>query len=657
MGKRKCVFNENLQKEYPFLKKTNVNQLNLDHSKVQCSLCHGVFSVEHGGKSDIKDHIKSKKHKDAITAKAVSQKVNDYFGNEKMASADAKLAAAEGTLAYHTAYHNHSFRSMDCTSTIVKKMFDQKFTCARTKAESIVVNVFAPFAMVQIVNELKNAKYVSVLVDGSNHKNIKLIPVMLRYFIPNEGIKTKVIEFSNLPGETSDLISAHILKVLNRYHLTEKIIAFSADNTNTNFGGAARRGTNNVYTKLCGEVKRQVVGVGCAAHILHNSVQTAADCLPIDVECIVSKIYQYFYIYTVRVAKLEDFCKFVDINYQTILGHSKTRWLSLSPAVERIIAMYDGLKSFFLSEDKCPVILKNFFNNPNGLLLMNWLYCQLELYNTTIKRMEAQDISATEITSEIGIFINKLNARKEEFFLTEKVRLLISQVEEEGEKGHLTMLEFRKLCSTFYTDAVDYIEKWAAPYNEFSDISWVLLKKIPAWEDVVLSLNYVKKIMKVTNIDENQLFDEYGYVKQYVLPDKIRTWVSEKVPTVTRWLEITNHFKDSDVPCGNILQIVEFTLALPGTNAAIERIFSLVNALWTDEKNRLDVATVGALLTVKTHFEMNCSDFHNFLLQNNKILEEIHSAQKYAKSKLEDTVHPTEAAGPSTSGTARTAPF
>jgi hypothetical protein len=37
------------------------------------------------------------------------------------------LAAHEATFAYHTAVHNHSFKSMDCTTTIVRKLFNDKF--------------------------------------------------------------------------------------------------------------------------------------------------------------------------------------------------------------------------------------------------------------------------------------------------------------------------------------------------------------------------------------------------------------------------------------------------------------------------------------------------------------------------------------------------
>jgi hypothetical protein len=66
MGKRKCVFNVNLQQQYKFLKLCNDS----DSERVQCTLCNGVFSFAHKGRGDIEDHVKTVKHRSAINATA-----------------------------------------------------------------------------------------------------------------------------------------------------------------------------------------------------------------------------------------------------------------------------------------------------------------------------------------------------------------------------------------------------------------------------------------------------------------------------------------------------------------------------------------------------------------------------------------------------------
>jgi hypothetical protein len=68
-----------------------------------------------------------------------------------------------------------------------------------------------------------------------------------------------------------------------------------------------RNGTNNIFHKLKVEIGKDMEGTGCPAHILHNTVSTAADRLSTDVEAIVVKIFNYFSIYVSLVFKFR--CK------------------------------------------------------------------------------------------------------------------------------------------------------------------------------------------------------------------------------------------------------------------------------------------------------------------------------------------------------------
>jgi hypothetical protein len=68
--------------------------------------------------------------------------------------------------------------------------------------------------------------------------------------------------------------------------------------------------------------------------------------------------------------------------------------------------------------------------------------------------------------------------------------------------------------------------------------------------------------------------------------------------------------------------------AIPGTNAAIERVFSITNSLWTDEKSRFLVETIKAVIVTKTHFEeTSCNDFYTLISDSPKLLQEIRSSR------------------------------
>lgn len=231
-----------------------------------------------------------------------------------------------------------------------------------------------------MINELKKdfdkIHFVTILTDASNHGNIKMFPVLVRYFDQHEGVNVRMIEFSNEKGSTSDIIFNLLQKSLETYNIKEKLVGFCGDNENTNFGGINRGGENNVFFRLK-SINDSIIGIGCAAHIVHNTLKVACEKMPCDVENVVVKIYSHFYLYTVRVEKLKEFCDSADEQYQKLLGYSKTRFLALFPAIESILRIYEGLKEYFIDTANSPLVLKNFFLDPVSKIWLLFLKDQV----------------------------------------------------------------------------------------------------------------------------------------------------------------------------------------------------------------------------------------------------------------------------------------
>ena len=97
--------------------------------------------------------------------------------------------------------------------------------------------------------------------------------------------------------------------------------------------------------------------MGCPCHIAHNTASGAADALRnetgFDVEELVVDMFYWFDKSTKRKSSLEKYCCFCDVQYRKIIKHVSTRWLSLETAVERVLKLYNGLRSYFASES-CP---------------------------------------------------------------------------------------------------------------------------------------------------------------------------------------------------------------------------------------------------------------------------------------------------------------
>lgn len=367
----KCVFNSDLAKKYPFIQKDR----NKSVSDVKCNICGADFNIANKGKTSIEQHLTSVKHQKAMQAVAKSHTVQNMFTK----NIDYKLAAREGAWTYHVIKSNESFRSSDCASKLLRTCFEiENFHCARTKCEAIATNVLAPYVEKKLQNELLDRHYICLSTDASNHGNIKMIPIVVRYFIPTIGIQVKLLEFSTVKGESSEIISSLIINTAEKNQIVGKIVGFSADNCPTNFGSRDHQGENNVYYRLKQLIPR-LLGIGCCAHISHNTLKHACDCLPVDVECIVVKIYSHFYIHTVRVEALKAICELSETEYSQLLGYSNTRFLALGKAIRSILKLFEPLKQYFLCLKRCPPIIKSFFESPLSKLWFLFVQDQVKL--------------------------------------------------------------------------------------------------------------------------------------------------------------------------------------------------------------------------------------------------------------------------------------
>ena len=372
MSKRKCVFNDDLRQKYPFIKKAKSD------CDVLCKKCNSNFSIAHGGRTDIEKHLRTNRNKNAEDAAASSSRIDTFVVKD---NSNDRISALEGLWVFHSIKENQSFRYNDCAARIFRQYFQlDTFSCSATKTAAIVKNVIAPLSIQCLKSDLEKCHSLTILTDASNHNSTKVFPFLVRYFDLYEGVKVKILEVQSLDGETSDMIVEYVKSVIKSNALEKKIAAFCADNTNTNFGGINRNGKNNVFHKMKADYPN-IIGVGCAAHIVHNALQNACDILPIDVECIVVKIYTFFHRYTVRTEALKKFCETIGLQYRSLLGYTKTRFLALLPALEAVLNIFDALKLYFLEQEKMPRILKDFFADPMAKFWLIFVRNEVQISN------------------------------------------------------------------------------------------------------------------------------------------------------------------------------------------------------------------------------------------------------------------------------------
>ena len=246
----KCHFTNKIQEEFPFIRPCRQSQ---DDTMVHCTLCQSSFSIasgaNSGGRFSVVEHQRAKKHKNATIANPGTPSITTFYKKE---APSQKEYVQEDILVYHTMRHNHSFWSSDCTAQLTKKLHEPKFSCARTKGQTIVNNIFATWATTIVMQDLDKVEFVSLSIDSSNHGHMRLLPIMVRYCKNDDSmsIEMKLLNFVELKGEKSEELAAEIVVVIQKFSLENNVVAFSADNINTNFGGLNRAERVNVHTKV-----------------------------------------------------------------------------------------------------------------------------------------------------------------------------------------------------------------------------------------------------------------------------------------------------------------------------------------------------------------------------------------------------------------------
>ena len=617
---RKTSWNDKYSSEFGFIQKVQD-----DESRALCTICSSRFLIVHGGRRDILDHIKSDRHTSGVKAGSSSKKVSDYFQKLTATNEEQKVAGKEAVFAFHTAKHNYSFRSNDCTAGLIRGLYDPKFSLGKTKTAKLISKVLAPFIDKPIKEALSKANFVSLITDTSNHGNIKMLPIVVRYFDPVKGVVNKKLATVSIPNEQSETIFKEIVKVIREESLLDKVVAYAADNTNLNFGGVERNGGNNVWRKLQRELNRKIIGNGCMAHIAHNASGAGCEILEVDIEAIVVKIHKHFRIFTVPTEQFKNLCQDIDQVFMPTKSHSGTRFLTLEPAVKRIIEMFEPLKQYFLGLEKCAPVIRSFFNNAQGKFWVLFIVNQLKNISDSIKLIEASSTTSFEAFDELATLKVKLINRMNCTFLP-------TAAQSEYEKfDKRTQESIKDKVRDFYSTTIEYIDLWEKSVDGSEVFSWIILRKYPAWNDVEKSFKYAedrygKEIQ--SKIDRDLLFDEVQLMKSFV-ESNLNVWTTSKLALDEVWCQIFTHFRQTVTQLVNLERLVEFAFSLAGTSTEVERLFSLAKQIWSDQKSRLEIATLDSLLTIQFNAEFNCSQFYDMIKKDTVFLDKVHSSGKY----------------------------
>lgn len=233
-----------------------------------------------------------------------------------------------------------------------------------------------------------------------------------------------------------------------------------------------------------------------------------------------------------------------------------------------------------------------------------------------------------EVRHELMKIKTDLQDRKAHRFIGIETQNILRKLENAGDIAKHDVDSFISKAVGFYDSRLDYISLWDHS-EDVQSFDWVLLTRDILWEEVQESIIVVQRISEKTVIDGNELFSQTMCVKRYATHETITRWTDEQMNAGLRWKDVFHHFSTQQIKFDQILLLVQFALALPGTNAPVERVFSIMNDMWTEDKSQMAPETVQSILLVRVNMQMNCIDFHKKIKGNKQLLQSVHSSAKY----------------------------
>lgn len=589
----------------------------------KCKLCGIAFVVKHDGEKAVKAHQNSVRHKQILSAQNSHQLLTNFF-TKKDSTENLRVTISELSMVYHTVKHQHSYNSFDCTSKLNSLLYydsslAKQIHCGRTKASSLTENVLGPKAIELVVNDLTNdsqeTTFFSISSDATNKGNIKLFPLIVTYFIPEQGIKKKILDFYSDDFESSEAISEKIIACLEKHGLSlNNVTAYSADNAAVNYGKY-----KSVYQKLSCQ-NQHILKANCNCHVLHNAAKFACKKLSLDVETLVNKIYSEFSTSTTSRRELQECFDFFNMEFKQMVRDVPTRWLSLSKAVDRILSSWPAIKTYFLSqeEENCDgFIWKIVKSEENEIPELNLYFVShfLNFMCESILMLEKEDISSTELHDVMFITKEKLELRLRDNFFGAKVRSSMKNLSQYSQK------KFTNEAREVYSRALSYIQKYYDFENSyFKHLSALNIKKVDLNFETVVEVAHLLNL----NVNEDTLYDEINVINQHV---SILRNDHNCLTTESLWVSI---FKTA-AQVTNIKRVVSKVMSIPVSNAFPERVFSIMESIWRGDRNRMRLDLVKAEIATNVNFDMNCEQFVQYLKasEQKSLLLSAQSDKKY----------------------------
>ena len=271
-------------------------------------------------------------------------------------SLQEKIATAEILWALKVAQSNYSYSSCDATPALFKRMFPgdvaEHFSMSKSKVSYLLSDGLGPHFRREMCASICETKRVFTLQydETANTQNRKQCDLLLRYWSEAAGeIRVqflKALMFGHAKGKD---VSMAILETLQEegYQLPlAQLISLGSDGPNVN---------KTIWNLINEHMKTNglhgiLAFIPCNLHIVHNAFRQGLNIFGEQAEQLVLDLFFFLKASPCRKEYFFETQLGLGLDSGLFINHVQSRWLTLIPAVKRVLICWDAVKKYFLIE-------------------------------------------------------------------------------------------------------------------------------------------------------------------------------------------------------------------------------------------------------------------------------------------------------------------
>lgn len=312
------------------------------------------FSIEKGFYA-VNRHSESEKHKSNYELKKGPKQLSLIPGSSsqpalKLVSTKDSAYTAELIWCMKLVSSNIPISICKGIDNLFDSMFPgampQHFPLNPTKASYLITDALAPYFREKWLKELQNSYYSLMFNETTNSAGFKELHIRVRFWSKSKGkVMSNHLETYFLGHSTAAVIVKHLLAALDNGGISMAfMLMLSCDGPNVN---------KTVFRSLNEKVKvdrnRPLIDIGfCNLHLLHNAFMKGLVEFGINASDLVIALYHYFDGWPSRREDFNTVLAEKNFKEVNLIKHVTSRWLTLEPAVLRVLEVWDGIIHYFL---------------------------------------------------------------------------------------------------------------------------------------------------------------------------------------------------------------------------------------------------------------------------------------------------------------------